>query len=134
MPWRISIQIQGDKFVPSRVPFEFTEQHDPGVLGTTGRYRGLALPYGSAGYDVPSSIPVKNRIEYLVRTIKPLLPAIREAGATDWHISIGRYYYAQCNEEYSLEELQLIAQLGCGFTYSAYSVSEEEERDLERKY
>jgi hypothetical protein len=28
----------------------------------------------------------------------------------------------------------LIARLGCGFTYSAYSVSEDEERELEQKY
>ncbi|HXT12888.1 MAG TPA: hypothetical protein VN873_15100 [Candidatus Angelobacter sp.] len=54
--------------------------------------------------------------------IEPLLPAIRAAGATERHISIGRFYFAQCNEEYSLEELQMIARLGCGFTYSAYAL------------
>ena len=134
MAWRVSIEIQGDEFHPSRIPFAFTEQHDPGVIGKNGRYRGLPIPYGLASYDVPRSIPNKDRIKHLVHVIEPILPAIREAGATDWQISIGRYYYAQCNEEYSLEELQLIARLGCGFIYSAYNVTEEEERELEQKY
>ena len=73
-------------------------------------------------------------VRHIVETIEPVLPAIREAGASQWHVSIGRYYYAQCNEEYSLEELQLITRLGCGFTYSAYTVSEDEEREMEHKY
>lgn len=124
----------GADFRPSRVPFQFTEQHDPGTIGTRYRYRGLPMPYGSASYVVPPSVPNAERIRHVVQTIEPVLPAIRAAGATDCHISIGRFYYAQCNEEYSLEELQLIARLGCGFTYSAYSVSEDEERELEQEY
>ncbi len=124
----------GEEFRPSRVPFRFSEQHDPGIIGTLGRYRGQPVPYGSASYRVPPSVPNAERIRHIVHIIEPLLPAIREAGATDWHISIGRFYYAQCNEEYSLEELQLIARLGCGFIYSAYSVSEAEEKELEQKY
>lgn len=124
----------GEEFRPSRVPFQFTEQHDPGLIGTVGRYRGQPLPYGSASYIVPSSIPNTDHIRHTVQTIEPILASIRAAGATDWHISIGRYYQAQCNEEYSLEELQLIARLGCGFIYSAHSVTEDEERELEQKY
>lgn len=92
------------------------------------------MPYGSASYVVPPAIPNTDRIKHIVHAIEPILADIRGAGATDWHISIGRYYYAQCNEEYSLEELQLIARLGCGFIYSAYSVSEDEEKELERQY
>ena len=134
MPWRISLEVQGDQFHPSRIPFSFTEHHDPGVMGHVGRYRGIPIPYGSASYDVPRSIPVKDRIKHLVLTLEPILPLLKEAGATDWHISIGRYYYAQCNEEYSLEELQLITRLECGFTYSAYNVTAEEELELKKRY
>jgi hypothetical protein len=92
------------------------------------------MPYGSARYVVPPSVPNTDRIKHVVQVIEPVLAQIRSAGATDWHISIGRFYYAQCNEEYSLEELQLIARLGCGFTYSAYSVTEDEESELEKGY
>lgn len=134
MPWRVSFEMWGENFRPSRVPFQFTEQHDPGVIGTVGRYRGKPVPYGSASYVVPPSILNTQRIRHAVQTIEPVLAAIRAAGATDCHISIDRYYYAQCNEEYSLEELQLITRLGCGFTYSAYSVSEDEEREMAKTY
>jgi hypothetical protein len=134
MPWRISFEISGEDFRPSQVPFSFTEQHDPGIMGTSGRYRGKPLPYGSASYVVPPSIRNADRIKHVVETIEPVLPAIRKAGATDWHISIGRYYYGQCNEGYSLEELKMITRLGCGFIYSAHPVSEDEERELEREY
>lgn len=123
MPWRVSFEIWGEEFRPSRVPLQFAEQHDPG-----------AMPYGSASYVVPPSVPNTDRIKHVVQVIEPVLAQIRAAGATDWHISIGRFYYGQCNEEYSLEELQLITRLGCGFIYSAYSVSEDEERELEQKY
>jgi len=133
MPWHISIHIQGPEFRPSQVPFRFTEQHDPGVIGKVGRYRGQAVPYGSASYVVPSSVSSADSIKYLVNKIEPVLDSIRAAGATDWHISIGRYYHAQCNEEYSPEELRLIARLECGFIYSAYEVSEAKEREMERR-
>jgi len=134
MPWRISIEIWGEDFRPSRVPFTFTEQHDPNVVGAVSRYTGKPIDYGSASYEAPPEIRTGDRIRHIVETIEPLLPAIRAAGATEWHISIDRFYYAQCNEEYSLEQLQMIARLGCGFTYSAYSVSEDEERELQQKY
>jgi hypothetical protein len=133
MPYRVSFEMWGERFRPSRVPFRFTEQHDPGVIGTVGHYRGKPLPYGSASYVVPASVPNADRIKHTVQVIEPLLASIREAGATDWHVSIGRYYSAQCNEAYSLEELQLIARLGCGFAYSAYSVTEEEEAERKQK-
>ena len=133
MPYRVSFEMWGEGFRPSRVPFRFTDQHDPGAIGTVGRYRGEPLPYGSASYVVPSSVPNADRIKHLVQIIEPLLAGIRDAGATDWHISIGRYYSSQCNEAYSFEELQLIARLRCGFTYSAYSVTEEDEAEWKRK-
>ena len=133
MPYRVSFEMWGEGFRPSRVLFRFTEQNDPGVIGTVGRYRGKPLPYGSASYVVPASVPNADRIKHTVQIMEPILASIRDAGATDWHVSIGRYYFAQCNEAYSLEELQLIARLGCGFVYSAYSVTEEEEAEWKQK-
>lgn len=133
MPWCISFQIYGEEFHPSRVPFQFTKQHDPGIIGRRGRYRGRPVLYGSASYEVPSSIPNIDRIRHVVETFEPLLGDIRAAGATEWHIDICRYFNAQCNEAYSLDDLLLIARLQCGFWYSAYSVSKKEEKRLQRE-
>ena len=64
MPWCVSFEIWGEEFRPSRVPFGFTAQHDPGVIGTVGRYRGQPMPYGSASYAVPPSVPNRERITH----------------------------------------------------------------------
>jgi hypothetical protein len=134
MPWRISFEVWGEKFRPGRVSFSFTESQDPGTIGLTGIHRGKPLPYGSASYVVPSTVSKVDSVKYLLSKIAPILDSMRAAGATDWHVNIARYYHAQCNEEYSLDELRLIAQLDCGFTYSAYSMSEEEERKMQQNF
>lgn len=130
MPWIVSFEIFGEAFAPSLVPFNFSEQQDPGDIGTTGKFKGRPLPYGSASYRVPADVENADRIKHLVAVVKPLLAAIREAGATEWHVSIGRVFDGQCNEEYSQEELLLIASLQCGLVYSAYESSENEEMQL----
>lgn len=116
MPWSISFIVWGDEFRPSRVPFKFTEQHDPGITGTLGRYRGQPVPYGKARYDVPPSVPNVDRLKHIVETFEPLMGDIQAAGATNWDISIGRFYNGQCNEGFSLEDLKLIIRLKCGFS------------------
>lgn len=132
MPWNVSFQVWGEQFKPSLVDFAFTESHDPGAMGKMGRYRGLPIPYGSANILVPSHIPNAERIRYIVEIALRLLPDLQRAGATEWHVNIGRFYSTQCNEEYSVEELSLLAQLGCPLLYSAYLVSEEEESVLKQ--
>jgi len=131
MRWLFSFEVWGEAFRPSLVPFAFTEQHDHHeVIAKRGRYRDQLIPYGSASYLVPSEIPVSERIDHIVQTMEPLIADIRAAGATDYHISIVRFYRAQCNEEYSLENLQLIVRLGCGFVYSAYTEDDDEVLDV----
>ena len=120
MSWLISFEMWGEKFHPSQVSFQFTTQHDPGVIGTRGKYRGRPVPYGSASYVVPKSIPRSEGIKHLVMIVEPILNAIEVAGATEWNVHIVRRYADQCNEEFSREELALITRLRCGFTYAAY--------------
>lgn len=127
MSWLVSFDIFGDGFVPSAVPFQFSEQQDPGDIGTLGKFKGRPSPYGSARYEVPAQVPKGERIKHVVEKMEPLLQAIRDAGATRWHVSIGRFLTGQCNEEYSHEELLLIVRLDCGLIYSAYPVSEADE-------
>jgi hypothetical protein len=130
MPWVVSFHIWGEQFKPSQIDFAFSDAHDPGIIGQSGKYRGQSVPYGSATVRVPSHIPNEERIRYIVTAALPLLPKLEQAGATDWHLDIGRFYSTQCNEEYSAEELALMSQLRCPLDYSAYQVSEEEEVEL----
>jgi hypothetical protein len=129
--WRISMEIQGDYFRPSLLSIPFSDQHDTGAIGKFGKYRGLPTPYGAASYIVPHELLRPNLFKHLADVFEHRLDDLRKAGATSWHVSIARYYWAQCNEDYSAEDLEMLRKLKCGFTYSAYSITEEEEREID---
>lgn len=126
MSWSVAFHAWGEHFMPGRVAYTFTEAHDRGAIGIIGHDRGQPRPYGSATIEVPEDIPRGACIKYLVEQALPLLPSLVEAGATEWHVSIGRFYTAQCNEELTAQELALLVKLDCPLCYSAYDVREEE--------
>ena len=96
--------------MPSRVSAPFSEAHDPGVIGRTGRYRGIPTPYGSASFDVPDEAPEK--IAYLHRLVVPLLPALREAGAAEFWLRIT--YHADSGAlGFSKDEICMLAEMEC---------------------
>lgn len=129
MGWQHTFRISGDRFLPSKVPFAFTEAWDPHTkVVRRGAFNGLPASYGYASYTVPASVDVLRRIEFLANTFVPLLPALRDSGADDWQVWITRFYHGQCNEEYRAEEIAAMARLGCAICYSAEAVSEEEVR------
>ncbi len=119
-PWQISFRIQGQNFLPAKLNLPFTKQHQPGDIASFGLYRGQPYPYGSASYEIPPEITRENAFSHLVQIFEQHLDSLTAHGAEDWHVSIGRFYISQCNEELSLEEIQLLARLRCGLTYSAY--------------
>ncbi len=102
---------QGEKFTPSKVEAQFSAAHDPGALGTVGRYRGVPLPYGSADFDVPDDIAEK--VAYVHERANPYLARMREAGAEDFRLHITYHYDAQCALAFSKEELRMILELDC---------------------
>ena len=134
MAWSITFEIRGREFRPSLIDLNFQRQHDVGVLGTRGRYKGLPYPYGSASYLAPSDLAHNLRIPHIAKVFVPRLDQLRRAGAEDWHVSIGRYYSAQCNEEFEAAELTALVELGCSLTYSAYQVDELEEERLAKEF
>jgi hypothetical protein len=133
MPWQVSFHASGDSFTPSRIDFPFSESNDPGEMGTSGRYLNKPIPNGYIRIDVPKEILNGERIKYLVHNILPIISDILKFGATNYYLDIARYYSSQCNESYSTEELALLAQLNCPVNYSAYQVSESEEKALAEK-
>ena len=122
----ISFEVYGENFTPSRFAIPFSKSHDVGAIAGFGKYKDQPFPYGSASYLVPDLIPKSSAFEHLVSVFESKLDELVALGATEWHVSIGRYYSSQCNEEYSLEELGFLLRLRCGFTYSAYEITNEE--------
>jgi hypothetical protein len=119
----LSFEAMGDSYSPSRVPFPWTEAHDPGAIGKRGRYRGVPTPYGSSSYQVPADVPIEDRIAHLHKMILPLLPKITEAGATSTWVSAGYFYDSQCNLSFSLEELGMLRGLNTRFDVSCYEIT-----------
>ena len=100
----------GEHFMPSKVSAPFSEAYDPGSTGRTGRYRGIPTPYGSASFDVTEEEAEK--ISHLHRLVVTLLPALREAGATEFWLRIT--YHADSGAlGFSKEDIRMLAEMEC---------------------
>jgi hypothetical protein len=130
MSWKITFEIYGEFFSPDAVAFVFNEHNENGAIEPAVPLKSMSRNYGSASYIVPKNIARFERFKHLADTFVPLLDALKNAGATEWHTNISRIYYAQCNEQVDFEELCQIARLKCGFSYSAYSVETEAEETI----
>jgi len=119
---QVTFSATGERFTPSKVAADFSEAHDPGVIGQIGRYRGVPVPYGSADFDVPDEVPEK--IAYVYERAFPFLCAMREAGADDFSLHITYHYDAQCALGFSKEELKMITELDCGFAIDCIEADE----------
>jgi hypothetical protein len=106
---------------------QFAKKNEPGDLGTTGRYRGTAIPYGSAtlqpSEDLVSKSP-QEALKWLLNSVKVNLETFRRSGASDVTIDLVVFHDGQCNLEFSVHELREIAELGLSLTLSTYEAPE----------
>ena len=107
---QITFTAWGKRFTPSKVSAPFTTAHDPGVIGNSGRYRGVPTPYGSADFDVPERTAKK--IAYLHRLVVPLLPALHKAGAKEFWLRI-TYHSDSGAIGFSKKEIRMLAEMEC---------------------
>jgi hypothetical protein len=134
MAWSFSFSVSGANFHPGLVSFAFTEEEEVGSIAQSGAFKGKPRKSGSALYRVPIHIPHSERLKHLADVFEPLLPTLRDAGATKWEVWVVRYYHSQCNEEFAPEELKQLTRLDCPLCYSAYAVSEEEEAQRRKEF
>lgn len=97
----------------------FSEAHDPGVIGKLGRYRGVPVPYGSAGFDAPEE--EKSKIAWVYDRVAPFRKAMQDAGAEHFTLSITYTYDSQCALSFAKEELKMILELDCDFNVDCQS-------------
>lgn len=127
MSWIITFNIIGDNFDPNKIDIDFSQKNQSDEISTSGPFKGKPYGYGSATFVVPKSIPRLEKFKFLADLIEPKLNELSENGAEKWWIEIGRLYSNQCNEELDFEEIKQIVRLKCPLSYSAYSVSEDDE-------
>jgi hypothetical protein len=129
MSWIITFNIIGDMFDPNKINVDFNKKNLPSDIANSGRFKGEQYGYGSALYIVPKEIPRLKSFKHLADIFEPQIEELKKHGAENWWIEIGRFYTHQCNEELDYEEIKQISRLKCSLSYSAYSVSEEEENE-----
>lgn len=123
--------LQGDAFSPQKVEdstgLQFATKNEPGEIGTLGRYRGTATPYGSAtlqpSEDLVSRSP-EDALRWLLDSVKKNLETFRRNGASSVTLDLVVFHDGQCNMEFSAQELRDIAELGLPLALSAYESPE----------
>jgi len=110
---QVSFSVSGERFMPSKVPATFSDAHDPGVIGKLGRYRGAAVPYGSAGFHAPEE--EKSKLAWIYDRVLPFRAAMQDAGAEHFTLSVTYTYDSQCALSFTKEELKMILELDCDF-------------------
>ena len=105
----------GERFFPSRLRIsgkvKIVRPNDPGDIGTTGRYRGKPIPYGSC--DVECTIQGRRKIAYLAEHLVKYRNHYKTQRASDivyWILWRG----TQGNMELSANELAKLAETKAG--------------------
>ena len=128
---RLSVLLRGEKFSPreaeSITGLELRDKLEFGDIAPRGRYRGKAVPYGTAQLEVPDEIPYDDRFMWLVNTLALHLDKLYKCGAEETRIYAGYFYKDQCNFGFSKEELAELAKLDIDFAISCYDVSDDED-------
>lgn len=115
-------QARGASFSPGAMTLGFAQAFEPNTIATFGGNQGNVVRYGAARYVVPTGLPQSGRESDLgvaLDHLAALLPAFRHAGATEFILHIHRRFEAQCNEEFTRDELRRLVALDCHLFYQA---------------
>lgn len=122
-PWRkLFFQATGPGFRPGQTGLTFVHAFDPDTVATFGGSQGQVVTFGGALYAVPTDISQGVRDSYLAAALvhlATLMGGFRVAGATQFVLHMHRTLAGACNEEFTRNELQLLASLDCHFFYVA---------------
>ena len=123
---QVTLCVYGTHFTPSKVAAKFSSAHDPGALGTMGRYRGVPIPYGSAEFDAPEA--QEKQIEFVFRLAAPFVAAMRAAGAESLLMHITYHFAGQCAIELLTEELKMVSGLQCDLVIDCFNAEGEPDK------
>jgi hypothetical protein len=125
---RFSFQVRGAAFHAGATGLSFAESFEPGSIATFGGSRGTVVPFGAALYVVPELPRGDKESDFhsVFTHLHSLLPIFRNAGATEFILHLRREFASQCNEEFTREELRLLASLDCHLFYQARNLNERE--------
>jgi len=129
---RMSVRclIQGNNFSPSKAEkiagVIFSDMNEPGAIGNAGRYRGIAIPYGSATLESVVSDNQLDNLDALLNKLKCSIVKFREAGADDVTLHCDVFYEDQCNIEFSAAQITCLSKMEIAVTISCYKCCNQE--------
>lgn len=123
--YSLVFRASGSEFSPDSVEnstgLTFSAKHEPGIVGTVGRYRGKRVPYGSAELVAPEEYADLAATDQLfLSAVARLAPACELGGATSISLHIDAAYRDQCNMDVSPEFLASLARLGVTITMTCF--------------
>lgn len=99
----------------------FSKKNEPGDAGTSGRFRGRPLPYGSCELNGPErSVALDMPDPKFFHSIQHVARECLAAGATSMVLHFDVAYVDQCNLEFSSEFVLALARTGVAVTMSCY--------------
>jgi hypothetical protein len=128
MTHTFAFQARGSGFRPSATGLNIAQSFEPGSQATFGGSRGTVVSFGAALYAVPALSHNDRESDFhaVFAHLQSILPALRKAGATEFILHLRRNFPAECNEEFTREELRMLASLDCHLFYEARRVDESE--------
>ena len=131
MNWSLRLEgywtVRGTHFSPSAAEratgMPFTTKHEPGELGSRGRYRGVPMPDGYASRDFsvpPETEDLVAANSDLLAELERCLPHYRAAGALHVALHYNVCYSSQCNMEFSPALLRRLAALDVVVALTCY--------------
>jgi hypothetical protein len=122
---RASITVTGEKFSPamfSRISsVRLVDVHEPGDLGTRGRFKGKPSPGGAGTIQVSDKAEKEwSRFDELLTTLEDCIDALREAGADHFSLFVSLFHDGQCNFGFSHVQLKRLAALNLDLPVSCY--------------
>jgi hypothetical protein len=115
----------GSTFSPAaaeeRAGVSFSRKNEHGDLGVIGRYKGQAIPYGSADlFDMENGTDLAAPRAQFFDAIERAVPECEAAGATSIVLHINVAFSGQCNIEMSPGFIASVARLGIPLTLTCF--------------
>ena len=122
---RASCLIVGKNFSPmlfSKLSsVRLIDAHEPGDIGSNGRFKGKPTPFGSASIEVSDKAEEKwSSFDDLITTLEGCIDGLRKAGASDITFLCSLFHDGQCGFSFSKDQLKRMSALNVDFSVSCY--------------
>jgi len=118
--------IQGERFSPnefnSKAPVFLENGNEPGDLGSSGRYRAKAIPFGSGRLNTPAELEsgVNAPVNWIAEALEQTSNLLQDLGADKITVFVNVAYNEQCSLEFDPALMHKLAAVGAHVAINCY--------------